>query len=99
MVEEFIAFDRELSQIAVRGRSGDVAFYPLVENHHEHGILRWSLPRDRTTKPLTSRSCAFRGTVARTLSVPGTSSALEAGSGGIGIDYLCIEHPSSNLTL
>ena len=43
LLEEFIAFDRELSQIAVRGRDGAVAFYPLVENHHEHGILRWSL--------------------------------------------------------
>ncbi len=43
LLEEFIPFDRELSQIAVRGRDGAVAFYPLVENHHEHGILRWSL--------------------------------------------------------
>ncbi len=43
LLEEFIPFDRELSQIAVRGRDGGLAFYPLVENHHEHGILRWSL--------------------------------------------------------
>ena len=43
LLEEFIPFEREVSQLAVRGRDGAVAFYPLVENHHEHGILRWSL--------------------------------------------------------
>ena len=43
ILEEFIPFEREASQLAVRGRDGAVAFYPLVENHHEQGILRWSL--------------------------------------------------------
>jgi 5-(carboxyamino)imidazole ribonucleotide synthase len=40
VLEGFIAFDRELSQVAVRGRDGSVALYPLVENHHREGILR-----------------------------------------------------------
>jgi 5-(carboxyamino)imidazole ribonucleotide synthase len=43
LLEGFVAFERELSQVAVRGRDGALAFYPLVENHHEHGILRLSL--------------------------------------------------------
>ncbi len=43
LLEEHIVFQREVSQLAVRGRDGAVAFYPLVENHHDHGILRWSL--------------------------------------------------------
>jgi 5-(carboxyamino)imidazole ribonucleotide synthase len=43
LLEEYIAFERELSQLAARGRDGAVVFYPLVENHHEHGILHWSL--------------------------------------------------------
>ena len=43
LLEEYIAFERELSQLAVRGRDGAVAYYPLVENHHENGILHWSL--------------------------------------------------------
>jgi len=43
IAEEFVPFDRELSLIAVRGRDGDVRFYPLVENHHREGILRVSL--------------------------------------------------------
>jgi 5-(carboxyamino)imidazole ribonucleotide synthase len=40
ILEGWVAFDRELSQIAVRGRDGSTAFYPLVENHHAGGMLR-----------------------------------------------------------
>ena len=43
ILEGFIGFTRELSVIAVRGRNGDTACYPLVENHHEGGILRTSI--------------------------------------------------------
>ena len=43
IVESFVKFSRELSIIAVRGRTGETAFYPLVENHHSEGILRFSL--------------------------------------------------------
>lgn len=41
--EAFIPFERELSIVAVRSRSGETAFYPLVENHHSGGILRLTL--------------------------------------------------------
>lgn len=40
--EELVNFDRELSLIGVRSTTGEVAFYPLVENRHESGILRES---------------------------------------------------------
>lgn len=43
VLEGFVAFDREVSQIAVRCRNGRVALYPLVENHHRDGILRLTL--------------------------------------------------------
>lgn len=43
IMERFIPFTRELSMLAVRGRGGEIAFYPLVENHHRNGILRLSL--------------------------------------------------------
>jgi 5-(carboxyamino)imidazole ribonucleotide synthase len=43
IVEGRVPFDRELSVIAVRGRDGAFAAYPLVENHHAEGILRHSL--------------------------------------------------------
>ena len=43
IVESFVKFSRELSVIAVRSTTGEMAFYPLVENHHDAGILRFSL--------------------------------------------------------
>jgi len=43
IVEKFVPFARELSILGVRGRTGETAFYPLVENHHRGGILRLSL--------------------------------------------------------
>jgi 5-(carboxyamino)imidazole ribonucleotide synthase len=43
VLERLIPFTRELSVLAVRGRTGETAVYPLVENHHRGGILRLSL--------------------------------------------------------
>lgn len=43
ILERFVPFARELSVLAVRGRTGETAVYPLVENHHRGGILRLSL--------------------------------------------------------
>ncbi len=43
VLEAFVRFDRELSVLAVRGRDGVTACYPLVENLHAGGILRRSL--------------------------------------------------------
>ena len=43
ILEEFISFDRELSIIAVRNKTGETKYYPLIENRHRDGILRLSL--------------------------------------------------------
>jgi 5-(carboxyamino)imidazole ribonucleotide synthase len=45
IVEGLIAFERELSLLAVRGKNGETRFWPLVENVHRDGILRLSIPR------------------------------------------------------
>ena len=42
LAEEFVAFERELSIVAVRGRDGATRFWPLAENTHRDGILRVS---------------------------------------------------------
>ncbi|MBN8548075.1 MAG: 5-(carboxyamino)imidazole ribonucleotide synthase [Deltaproteobacteria bacterium] len=53
VLESFVHFDRELSLIAARSESGEIAFYPLVENHHRHGILRKSIaPAPRVSPAL-----------------------------------------------
>jgi 5-(carboxyamino)imidazole ribonucleotide synthase len=43
ILEGFVPFQRELSILAVRGRAGEVAAYPLVENLHRDGILQRSV--------------------------------------------------------
>ena len=43
IVEKFVEFRREVSIIAVRSESGDLAFYPMAENTHHQGILRYSI--------------------------------------------------------
>jgi 5-(carboxyamino)imidazole ribonucleotide synthase len=43
LLESLVAFERELSIIAVRGRDGSTVTYPLVQNHHRDGILRLSI--------------------------------------------------------
>ena len=42
ILEGFVPFEREVSVLAARRRSGETVFYPLVENHHRDGILRLS---------------------------------------------------------
>jgi 5-(carboxyamino)imidazole ribonucleotide synthase len=42
IVEGFVTFLREISIVAVRSVSGELAFYPLSENVHRGGILRVS---------------------------------------------------------
>jgi len=40
LYENLVPFDREVSIIAVRGRDGAIAYYPLNLNVHREGILR-----------------------------------------------------------
>ncbi len=57
IAEQWIAFQRELSLIAVRSRTGDTVFYPLVENTHHHGILSHTLaPAPRLTAALQQQA-------------------------------------------
>jgi 5-(carboxyamino)imidazole ribonucleotide synthase len=42
ILESLVPFDRELSVLVVRGLDGATGCWPLVENHHEGGILRIS---------------------------------------------------------
>ena len=42
ILEGFVEFAAEVSILAARSATGEIAFYPLTENVHEHGILRIS---------------------------------------------------------
>jgi 5-(carboxyamino)imidazole ribonucleotide synthase len=57
IVENYVDFERELSLIGVRGKDGQTAFYPLVENHHTEGILRLTLvPAPNLTSELQAEA-------------------------------------------
>jgi 5-(carboxyamino)imidazole ribonucleotide synthase len=60
ILERLVPFDRELSILAVRGRDGATAFYPLVENRHRNGILFCSrAPAPETSTKLRDRAEGF----------------------------------------
>lgn len=42
LVEAFVDFERELSIIAARAEDGQIVIYPMAENVHVDGILRYS---------------------------------------------------------
>jgi len=52
VLEGFVKFQREVSQVAVRNRQGDIRFYALSENVHRNGILHSSVakPQDKLSK-------------------------------------------------
>jgi 5-(carboxyamino)imidazole ribonucleotide synthase len=57
VLEGFIPFEREVSILAVRGRAGELAFYPLVENIHRNGILRVSTgPANGVSRELQAKA-------------------------------------------
>lgn len=43
ILEGMVEFEAEVSLIAARNRTGEIAFYPLTENVHREGILRTSM--------------------------------------------------------
>jgi 5-(carboxyamino)imidazole ribonucleotide synthase len=56
IAERFVPFTREISILAARGKGGETAFYPLVENHHRKGILRLSLAPAPSVSPQIQRA-------------------------------------------
>lgn len=60
ILEEFVDFSRELSVLGVRGREGEMAFYPLAENRHVDGILRSSVaPAPELTAELQAEAESY----------------------------------------
>lgn len=43
VVEQMVPFDREVSMVGVRSKTGQTLAYPLTENHHSKGVLSVSL--------------------------------------------------------
>lgn len=71
ILEEFISFERELSIIAVRNISGEMKFYPLVENQHHKGILRLSIVHEDISSALQKQAEEYATLVMNTLNYVG----------------------------
>ena len=56
ILEGMLKFDAEVSLIAARSRTGQIAFYPLIENHHRDGILRTSIAPYAHTESLQGQA-------------------------------------------
>lgn len=63
MAEAACDFRRELAQIAVRGRDGEIALYPLTESFHEGGILRRTIAPAEASREITAQAQAIAGTL------------------------------------
>lgn len=70
ILEGFIRFEREVSLIAVRSRSGALAFYALSENTHDAGILKLSISRAKD--PMQGEAESYARRVLEALDYVGT---------------------------
>jgi 5-(carboxyamino)imidazole ribonucleotide synthase len=71
ILEEFVSFDRELSIIGARNKSGQAKFYPLVQNHHRDGILRLSLVTGNVSADLQQQAEEYASRVMSALNYVG----------------------------
>jgi len=56
ILEGFVNFKRELSLIAVRGIDNNHKYYPLVENTHHDGILRFTIAPAQNIDPTVQKT-------------------------------------------
>ena len=71
IVEAFVAFDRELSVLAVRGRDGSFDTWPVTENWHVDGVLSASLAPARIEPALALAACGHARAIAKRLDYVG----------------------------
>ena len=71
ILEGFVAFERELSVVAVRGRDGEFRAWPLTENWHVDGVLSASLAPARVDATLQSTAISHARAIAECLDYVG----------------------------
>ena len=71
ILEGFIAFERELSVVAVRGRNGEFRTWPLTENWHVDGVLSASLAPAKVEAAMAQTAFAHAKKLAEALDYVG----------------------------
>ncbi len=59
ILERLVPFDREISVVAVRGRLGEFAAYPLTQNFHQDSILSASLSEAPNAEPVREAALGY----------------------------------------
>ena len=59
ILERLVPFDREISVVAVRGRGGEFASYPLTQNFHQDSILSASLSEAPDAEPIREAALGY----------------------------------------
>jgi 5-(carboxyamino)imidazole ribonucleotide synthase len=71
ILEGFVAFQRELSVVAVRGRDGEFRAWPLTQNWHVDGVLSASLAPARVDETTQATALAHARRLAEALDYVG----------------------------
>lgn len=71
ILEEFVSFEREVSQILVRDQQGLMQFYPLCENVHKNGVLYSSTLPASDSSSLSKLAQQHASTIAQELQYVG----------------------------
>lgn len=71
ILEGFVRFQRELSVIAVRSRSGEFRHWPLTRNWHHEGVLSLSLAPAAVSDSTTAEALGYAKSVADQLDYVG----------------------------
>ncbi|MFO1121327.1 MAG: 5-(carboxyamino)imidazole ribonucleotide synthase [Hyphomicrobiales bacterium] len=71
VLEGFVTFDKEISVIAARSWSGEIAVYDVPENRHEHHILRTSTVPATIAPATAARARDIGGTIIAALDYVG----------------------------
>ncbi len=71
LLEGFLPLEREVSVVLARNARDEIAFFPLAENQHRHGILDISIVPARIPEPLAERARDMAAHLARELGYEG----------------------------
>lgn len=72
VIEEFVAFEKEVSVVCVRGQNGEFAHYGIIENHHSNHILDVSMAPAAVTEAVHRDAVDITRNIAEMLGYVGT---------------------------
>lgn len=71
VAEQFVSFEKEISLICARDRGGNIAFFPVVENVHDRGILMTTLAPARINASIELQARQIAQNLAHALDLVG----------------------------